>query len=110
MSLIEHDQDLGQLEWEMAVSATQIGRVLRILGLVISYVTALVVLVLCFYFFFAHEWRIASFYSVISLLSGIPTLAIGQIVALHGTQAILRGIVAQNLIVDRDISENFHID
>ena len=110
MSLIEYDQDLGQLEWEMAVSATQIGRVLRILGLVISYVTVLVVLALCIYFFFAHEWQLASFYSVVSLLSGIPTLAIGQIVALHGTQAILRGIAAQNSIVDRDVSENLHID
>lgn len=110
MRLIEHDQDLGQLEWEMAVSATQIGRILRILGLVISYVTVLVVLTMCIYFFFEHEWRLAGFYSVVSLLSGIPTLAIGQIVALHGTQAILRGIAAQNIIVDRDASENLHID
>ena len=61
-------------------------------------------------FFLENEWRLAGFYSAVSLLGGIPMVVIGQLVTLQGTQAILRGITAQDLIVDRDISENLTVD
>ena len=110
MRFFQNDNDLRQLEWDMAVSTTQIGQTLRVLGFVLSYFTIFIVMTLCVYFFLENEWRLAGFYSAVSLLGGIPTVVIGQLVALQGTRAILRGIAAQDFIVDRDISENLTVD
>jgi hypothetical protein len=110
MQFFQTDNDLGQLEWDMAASKIQIGQTLRILGFAVTYFTIFIVMTLCIYFFLENEWRLAGFYSVVSLLGGIPMVVIGQLVALQGTRAILRGIAAQDFIVDRDISENLTVD
>lgn len=108
MQYIQVSSDPRQLEWEMAVSMTQIGRILRTLGFVISYLTILVALTLAFYFFIEMEGRDGVLYAAASALSGVPSLALGQLLALQGTRAILRGLSTQTSIVERDTLENGH--
>ena len=94
-----------QLEWNMATSAIRTGRLLRVIGSVLSVLSVVSGLTLALVYMFAIKGDNAAPGVVMSLVGIVPAFAMGQFLSLYGTRGVLHGIQVQNTILDLDTDE-----
>jgi hypothetical protein len=99
------DDTEDQLEWNMATSAIQTGRLLRAIGSVLSVLSVVSGVSLALVYMFAIKGDYAAPGVVMSLVGIVPAFAMGQFLSLYGTRGVLHGIQVQNSILDLDTDE-----
>jgi hypothetical protein len=102
---MEQNSEENQFAWDMSVSAINTGKVLRILGLIISWLAVAVGLVTSAFYVVKVKGTVGTIGALSSLLAVVPSFAFGQFISLYGTRGILHGIEVQNQILDLDTAE-----